>query len=124
MDKKSVAFDVVEGVDDRAPYATGLRQRFVAWLATNHPELGITINTQWTGTMVSPRWLAVSHYLLFSDEWEMHLPWYIMIPPSDWAEINLRHRFDQEKPTLAFRIPSLQAQDEPQAVESEESVWR
>jgi len=100
---------VVEGEDDREPYATELRDRFVAWLTLNRPELGITSETEWSGTMVSPRWLVVSHYLFFSEDWEMHVSWHIMVPPYDWARIDLRHRFDEETPSYAFEISSVDA---------------
>jgi hypothetical protein len=123
-DEKVITFDVVEGEDDRGPYATELRDKFVAWLTTNHPELGITNETEWSGTMVSPRWLVVSHYLFFSEDWEMHVSWHIMVPPYDWARIDLRHRFDEETPSYAFEISSVDADSEPCPIDPPESVWR
>jgi len=60
-DEKVASFEVAEGEDDRQEYATELLDKFVSWLATNHPELGITEDTVWDGTMVSPVWLVVSH---------------------------------------------------------------
>jgi hypothetical protein len=123
-DEKVIAFEVVEGEDDRQEYAVELRDKFVSWLATNYPELGITKNTVWTGTIVSPQWLIVSHYLFFSEEWEMHVEWHVMIPPHDWAKMDLRHRFDEQKPSYAFEISSLDANNEPVPIEVPESVWR
>jgi hypothetical protein len=123
-DKKVVSFDVVEGEDDRQEYAGELLDRFVSWLATNHPELGITGDTAWNGTMVSPVWLVVSHYLFFSEEWEVHISWHIMVPPYDWAKIDLRHRFDELEPSHAFEISSLNATSEPVPTELPETVWR
>lgn len=123
-DEKALTFDVVEGEDDRGPYAAELRDRFTAWLTTNRPELGITNETEWSGTMVSPRWLVVSHYLFFSEDWEMHVAWHIMVPPYDWAQIDLRHRFDQETPSYAFEISSVDANSEPHPIDPPESVWR
>jgi hypothetical protein len=123
-DKKVVSFDVAEGEDDRQEYAEELLDRFVSWLATNHPELGITDDTTWNGTMVSPVWLVVSHYLFFSEEWEVHISWHIMIPPSDWAKIDLRHRFDELAPSYAFEISSVNATSEPVPTEVPETVWR
>jgi len=123
-DKKVVSFAVVEGEDDRQEYAVGLLDRFVPWLATNHPELGITDDTAWNGTMVSPVWLVVSHYLVFSEEWEVHISWHIMVPPYDWAKIDLRHRFDELEPSYAFEISSLNATSEPVPTELPETVWR
>lgn len=123
-DEQTVSFEVIEGEDDRGEYAIELRDKFVTWLELNHPELGINTDTEWTGTMVSPQWLIVSHYLFFSDEWEMHVEWHIMIPPYDWAKIDLRHRFDEWKPSYAFEISSLDANEEPISIEVPETVWR
>jgi hypothetical protein len=123
-DEKIASFEVAEGEDDRQEYATGLLDRFVSWLATNHPELGITDDTAWNGTMVSPVWLVVSHYLFFSNEWEAHIYWHIMIPPYDWARIDLRHRFDELAPSYAFEISSVNATSEPVPIEVPETVWR
>jgi hypothetical protein len=123
-DEKVVGFEVAEGEDDRQEYATELLDRFVSWLATNHPELGITGDTAWNGTMVSPVWLVVSHYLFFSEEWEVHIEWHIMVPPYDWAKIDLRHRFDELAPSYAFEISSIDANSEPVAMEVPETVWR
>jgi hypothetical protein len=123
-DKEAVSFEVAEGKDDRQEYAVELLDKFIPWLAANHPELGITEDTAWNGTMVSPVWLVVSHYLFFSDEWEAHIYWHIMIPPYDWARIDLRHRFDELAPSYAFEISSLNATSEPIAIEVPETVWR
>jgi len=123
-DTETVTFNVIEGEDDRGEYATELSNKFIAWLEANHPELGITSETQWSGTMVSPEWLVVSHYLFFSDEWEMHISWHIMIAPYDWAKIDLRHRFDETAPAHAFEISSLSGNTEPVVMEIPETVWR
>ena len=123
-DEKVASFEVAEGEDDRQEYATELLDKFVSWLATNHPELGITEDTAWNGTMVSPVWLVVSHYLFFSEEWELHMEWHIMVPPYDWAKIDLRHRFDELAPSYAFEISSVDANSEPVAIEVPETVWR
>jgi len=122
--KKVISFEVAEGEDDRQEYAEELLDRFVSWLATNHPELGITDDTVWNGTMVSPVWLVVSHYLFFSEEWELHIEWHIMMPPDDWAKIDLRHRFDELEPSYAFKISSVNATSEPVAIEVPETAWR
>ena len=123
-DEKVVSFEVAEGEDDRQEYAEMLLDRFVSWLATNHTELGITGDTAWNGTMVSPVWLVVSHYLFFSEEWEAHIEWHIMVPPYDWARIDLRHRFDELEPSYAFEISSVNATSEPVPMEVPETVWR
>ncbi len=109
-----------------APTAAEMRDRFIPWLAENRPELGIDETTVWNGTIVKPHWLVVSHYLFFSDEWEMHLSWHVMIAPYDWARIELRHRFEETLPSLAFEISSVSA-PEPVVVnqiEPEGILWR
>lgn len=121
---KTITFAVLDGEDDLGPYATEVRDKFIPWLAANQPELGITSETEWTGTIVSPRWLVVSHYLFFSDDWEMHVSWHVMIAPHDWARIDLRHRFTEAKPSHACEISSLSAGDEPRPIEPPESIWR
>jgi hypothetical protein len=120
----TVAFEVIEGMDDRKETAVELKQKFVAWLAETQPELGITDKTEWVGTMVSPQWLVVSHYLFFSDEWEMHIEWHIMIAPDDWARIDLRRRFEEVSPSKAFEITSREADDVPISIMVPETVWR
>ena len=123
-DIEDVSFAVAEGEDDRGEYAAELLDKFVSWFAANQTELGITENTAWEGTMVSPVWLVVSHYLFFSDEWEAHIYWHVMIPPYDWAKIDLRHRFDELAPSYSFEISSLNATSLPVAIEVPETAWR
>ena len=108
---------------DLAPLAADLRQRFVTWLAAERPELGITVDTEWEGTIVRPGILVVMHYLFFSEAWEMGVSWHVMIPPHDWSRIYLRHRFDETAPSLAFEIPSWStATSVPREVDPE-AVW-
>lgn len=123
-DSETLHFEVVEGEDDRKARAEELLKSFVEYLEEVHPELNITEDTQWTGTMVSPQWLVVSHYLFFSDEWEIHLAWHVMIAPSDWARIDLRHRWDEEVPSYAFEISSVSMGTEPIPMEVPEAIWR
>lgn len=109
-----------------APRAEELRDFFIPWLEANRPELGITAATSWEGTIVSPHILVVTHYLFFSNEWEMHIFWHVMTPPNDWARIELRHRFYETLPSLAFEIPSVDAGAPYDIVETQPSdtLWR
>ena len=124
MHSQTLNFTVIQGEDTLGDYARQMRDMFVPWLEVNHPELGITNQTQWVGTIVSPRWLVVSHYLFFSKEWEMHVYWHIMIPPYDWVRIDLRHRFTEVTPSLAFEISSRNASLPVQAIVPPDSIWR
>jgi len=107
-----------------ASYATEIHDRFIPWLAANHPELGITSQTEWIPTIVRPHIVVVMYYLFFSEDWEMGVRWHVTIPPHDWAEVYLRRRTTEVSPSYAFKISSLQAQEEPHPVDPEESVWR
>ncbi len=131
VQRDSVTFGVLEGdfggpdaQEELRRYAAGIRQTFVTWLAANHPELGITNKTDWIGTIVSPEWLVVTHYLFFSESWEMHVSWHVMIPPYDWARIDLRHRFTETSPSSAFEISSRHGIEDPKTIEPPDSVWR
>jgi hypothetical protein len=105
--------------------AATMRDMFIPFLASEHPEYGITADTVWQGSDVSPNWLVVTHYLYFSDEWELHVYWHVMIPPYDWVKIELRKRFTEHEPAIAFQIPSKSA--DPlviSAMEPEGGLWR
>jgi hypothetical protein len=109
--------------DERAADAQPYFERWVAWLVTAHPELGITADTAWEPQFVSTL-LVVSHYAYFSADWEMTIAWHNMIPPDDWTEIHLRHRGTESAPSLAFRIDSFANKTEPHAVTPPEVVVR
>jgi hypothetical protein len=94
--------------DDRGDYAGPLLDVFTAWLAANRPELGIETDLGFTGSMVAPGLLIVSHYCYMTNEWELGLSWHVMVPPDDWADLYLRPR-DEAAPTLAFRLASQAA---------------
>jgi len=111
-----------------APTATAMQDKFIPWLAVNHPEFGITSETEWTGTIVRPNIQVVMFYLFFSEDWEMGVSWHVTIPPHNWARIYLRHRFTEVSPSYAFEIPSWSEEREPHAIDPKdafaESVWR
>jgi hypothetical protein len=101
--------------DERAQDAQPYFERWVAWLASAHPELGITPATDWEPVFVSTL-LVVSHYSYYSDEWELSVAWHNMIAPHDWSEIYLRRRGSESAPSLAFKIDSWSANTAPYAV--------
>jgi hypothetical protein len=104
--------------------ARGYMNKFIPWLAENHPELGIDADTKWTATSANPNFLIVRHQLFFSDRWEMGLVWHVMIPPDDWTQIYLRERGKETRPSLAFEITSVDAGDPPHAIDPPETVDR
>lgn len=114
---------VVPGEDSLGPEADPLLERFVSWLATEQPELGIGPETEWEAMPGS--WvLVVNHYLYFSDEWELGLSWHVMIPPDDWARIYLRRRWTEVAPSAAFEITSVADESEPHAIPPPDAAWR
>ena len=127
---ETVTVWVVEGEDGLWSYATKVRDAFIPWLAANHPEFGITSETEWTGTIVYPGLYIYSYYLFFSDEWEMGVCWHVTRVPDDWAEIYLRKRFTEVQPSYAFRIDSFKTEPqlEPHVIDPldlhEPPLWR
>ena len=127
---ETVTVEVMEGEDDdgMASTAAEMRDKFIPWLAANHPEFGITSETEWTGTIVKPDIMVVMYYLFFSEDWEMGVSWHVTIPPHNWARIYIRHRFTEVTPSYAFEISSWSEEGEPHAIDLKdafaESVWR
>jgi hypothetical protein len=114
---------VQPGTDELQPEADLHLAPFAAWLAENRPELNIGPDTEWEavpGTWV----LIVSHYLYFSEEWELDLDWHVMVAPDDWSRICLRKRWTEMSPSLAFEISSFSTQTAPHEIDPPESVWR
>jgi hypothetical protein len=109
---------------ERGSEAAALRDLFTPWLAEQHPELGIDADTTWRGTIVTPQILVVMHYLFFSEEWEMHVAWHIMIPPYDWVRIDLRRRYVETVPSRAFEISSCSSGVQPVEIPPPDSMWR
>ncbi len=114
---KTITIEVLAGEDGLAANAVQMRDQFIPWLTLNHPELGITNETEWTGTIVNPRILVVMHYLFFSDDWEMYVTWHVTIPPHDWTRIYLRQRFIELQPSSAFEVSSVKQHTPPHAID-------
>ena len=114
---KTIMIEVLAGVDGLAVDAVQMRDQFILWLTLNHPGLGITNETEWSGTIVNPRILVVMHYLFFSDDWEMYVTWHVTIPPHDWTRIYLRQRFAELRPSYAFEVSSVMHHAPPHAID-------
>ena len=114
---ETVDVKVIDWQDDLGEIAAEMRDKFVPWLASNHPELGITSETEWIGTIVNPGILVVMHYMFYSENWEMYVTWHVMVPPYDWTKIYLRQRFTETQSSIAFEISSVQGGEEPQSIE-------
>lgn len=105
-DSSAVMIYVTPGSDGLLEYASQVRDSFVRRLADSYPELNVDSQTEWTPTIVLPHILVVSHYLFFSNEWEMWVDWHNTIPPYDWTQIYLRRRGQEIGPSYAFEIAS------------------
>lgn len=102
---RTLKVEVVEWDDTIQPLAIELRERFVSYLETQMPELGISGDTEWTPTITKPQILVVMHYLFFSEDWEMGIMWHVTVPENAWSRMYLRPR-DQMQPTQGLEIPS------------------
>lgn len=109
--------------DDRLELARPYFDYWTGWLASEHPELGITASTSWEPEYVST-FLVVSHYAYYSEKWELQVAWHNMIPPSDFTEITLRHREDEVVPVLAWRVESWSGHTDPHPIPPPEVVMR
>jgi hypothetical protein len=92
---------------------------WTGWLAANQPEFGITKTTKWDSSYTLAL-LIVSHYAYFSDEWEMKVSWHVMIAPSDFTEVYLRHRGTDTTWTHAFRVDSFSGKTAPKEITPDE----
>jgi hypothetical protein len=114
---------VQPGTDELRAEADGHLAAFMPWLAATRADLGINPDTEWEG--VPGAWvLVVSHYLYFSSDWELDLAWHVMVPPDDWCRINLRRRWVEMTPSVAFEISSVAGGTAPREIEPEPAVWR
>lgn len=106
--------------------AVVLLNKFIPWLAENQPDLDITEDTEWSGTVVYPNnQNAIGYYLFFSEEWEVGLRWKSTDAESeDWARIYLRMRTTEMSPSKAFEISSVAADEEPHVITPPNAVWR
>jgi hypothetical protein len=109
--------------DERAADARPHFERWVAWLAAEHPEYGITADAAVEPVFVSTL-LVVSHYAYWFDDWEMTVAWHNMIPPDDWSEVHLRRRGVDVAPSIAYRQDSMAGATEPREVAPPEVVVR
>ncbi|MDD5263739.1 MAG: hypothetical protein PHU43_02775 [Candidatus Bipolaricaulis sp.] len=114
----------VEAPDDRLETGTAMRDLFVPWLASEHPELGIDEDTEWIANPLRPHILEVSYYMFLSDEWELVVWWHVMIPPYDWARMYVRHIGTENAPSFGAEISSISAGDEPHTMTPPEELWR
>ena len=112
-------------MEELALNAIELRDRFIPWLAENYPDLNITDETEWAGTVVYPNTQnIIRYYLFFSEDWEMGIRWNVTTEADDWVKIYLRVRTAELTPSEAFEISSVAADEEPHTITPPNAVWR
>lgn len=120
----AVVTEAVGAPDDRLETGTAMRDLFIPWLASEHPELGIDEDTEWISNPLRPHILEVSYYMFLSDEWELVVWWHVMIPPYDWTRMYLRHVGTENAPSFGAEISSVSAGDEPHTMTPPDEIWR
>ena len=53
-----------------------------------------------------------------------HVSWHVTIEPHNWARIDLRRRFEDLAPSLAFEISMWTSPEEPHQIEPPATAWR
>ena len=114
---ETVDVELIDWDDDLREIAESMRDKFVPWLTVNHPEFGISGETQWTGTIVNPGILVVMHYMFYSEDWELYVTWHVTVQPYDWTRVYLRHRFTETRSTMAYEISSVKGEEEQHSIE-------
>jgi hypothetical protein len=112
-------------MEELALNAIELRDRFIPWLAENYPDLNITNETEWAGTVVYPNTQnIIRYYLFFSEDWEMGIRWHVTTEADDWTRIYIRLRTAELAPSKGFEISSVTADEEPHTITPPNAVWR
>ena len=112
-------------MEELAINAVGLLNKFIPWLAENYPDLELTEETKWAGTVAHPNTQdIIKYYLFFSEDWEVGIRWNIAAESDDWVRIYLRMRTTELTPSKAFEISSVAADEEPHTITPPKAVWR
>ena len=112
-------------IEELAINAVELLNKFIPWLAENYPDLNLTEETEWSGTVVYPNTQdTIRYYLFFSEEWEVGIRWNVAAESDDWVKIYLRMRTAELIPSEGFEISSVAADEEPHTITPPKAVWR
>ena len=98
-----------ESLEELTTDAIKIRNTFISWVATNCPELGISLDEAWFGTIVYPNAGVIKYFLFFSEKWELGIRWNTSTGSVDWAQMYVRLRTAQFAPSRSFEIGSLSA---------------
>jgi hypothetical protein len=127
-DTEAVTLNVGESpssLEDLTLEAVKIRNMFVAWLAINYLDLGISLDEVWSGTSVYPNTTVIKYFLFFSEEWEIGIRWNTSSASVDWAQMYIRLRTVEFSPSQAFEIASISTTNpEIYEISPPEEVWR
>ena len=105
--------------------AITIRNMFISWVAVNNPELGISLDEDWYGTVVYPNTAVIKYFLFFSEKWEVGIRWNTSTSSVDWAQMYIRLRTAQFTPSMSFEIDSLSATNKNiYEISPHSMVWR
>jgi len=99
--------EVVGGVDHLGAEGRARLELFLPYLEESYPDEGIGVTTRWIGAPVVSGG-EVARYLFFSARWEVGLAW-----RDDWTRLYLRRRFAGLRPSMAFRLRSMESEPVP-----------
>jgi hypothetical protein len=111
-DTETVTLNIREApqsLEELTSEAVTIRNEFVSWIAANYPELGISLDETWFGTIVYPNTVVIKYFLFFSEKWEVGIRWNTSTNSVDWAQMYVRLRTAQFTPSKSFEIASLSA---------------
>jgi len=111
-DSETVTLNVREApasLEELTTEAIAIRNKFISWIATNCPELGISLEEVWGGTTVYPNTDVIKYFLFFSDKWEVGIRWNTSSNSVDWAQMYIRLRTVEFAPSRAFKMSSVSA---------------
>jgi hypothetical protein len=127
-DTETVTLNVREAsgsLEELAAEAINIRNIFISWIATNCPDLGISLDEVWAGTIVYPNTVVIKYFLFFSEKWEVGIRWNTSTNSLDWAQMYLRLRTAQFAPSRSFEIASLSAASpDVYEISPPNTVWR
>jgi hypothetical protein len=114
-----------ESLEELTTNAISVRNKFISWVATNCPELGISLEEAWFGTVVYPNTVIIKYFLFFSEKWEVGIRWNTSTDSVDWAQMYIRLRTAQFAPSRSFEMASLSAPNlNIYEISPHKTVWR
>ncbi len=114
-----------EALEELTSEAITIRNMFISWVAVNNPELGISLDESWYGTVVYPNTVVIKYFLFFSEKWEVGIRWNTSTSSVDWAQMYIRLRTAQFTPSMSFEIDSLSATNKNiYEISPHSMVWR